>query len=170
MATQGEHDEELEGLLTGGYRYALALTRHQASAEDLLQDAWVSVLQARGPRNRGYLFTAIRSRFLNRHRRERLVSLVSVDDVEAELAQRTTEFDDDWAEGVNPIALEQALAQLRPMEREAMYLSAVEDYTAQEIADLTSQPRGTVLSLIFRARQKLRRALSSDIKQIKMLP
>ena len=170
MAAQSGDDEELRRLLNGGYRYAFALTRHQASAEDLLQDAWVSVLQARGPRNRGYLFTAIRSKFLNRHRRERLVSLVSVDDVEAELAQPTTATEDEWAEGVSPMALEQALAQLRPIEREAMYLAAVEDYTAQEIADLTSQPRGTVLSLIFRARQKLRRALSSDLKLTKSSP
>lgn len=46
------------------------------------------------------------------------------------------------------LILEQALAQLRSIEREALFLAVVEGYTAQEIADLTQQGRGTVLSLI----------------------
>jgi RNA polymerase sigma-70 factor (ECF subfamily) len=52
-----------------------------------------------------------------------------------------------------------ALGHLRPREREALYLSAVESYTAQEIADLTGSPRGTVLSLLHRAKGKLREIL-----------
>jgi len=46
------------------------------------------------------------------------------------------------------------------MEREALLLADVEGYTAQEIAELTGHPRGTILSLIHRSRGKLRRQLS----------
>lgn len=170
MGVQDAQGAQLRDLLQGGFRYALALTRHRAAAEDLLQDAWVAVLQARGPRNRAYLFAAIRSRFLNRYRHERLVSLVPIDEVELELANLAAEGDSDWLEGVDSVEVESALARLRPVEREAIFLSAVEDYTAQEIADLTSQPRSTVLSLIYRARQKLRRALGLPQGRAKTSP
>ncbi len=51
--------------------------------------------------------------------------------------------------------LEPALARLRPEEREAIFLNSVEGYTIQEIADFTQRPRGTVLSLVHRGKQKL---------------
>ena len=57
-------------------------------------------------------------------------------------------------------ALDRALSRLRPQERAALVLSAVEGYTAREIAEFLDCPRGTVLSLMFRARQKLQRWLS----------
>ena len=58
--------------------------------------------------------------------------------------------------------LEKPLSRLREEEREALFLNVVEGYTAQEIAKLTDRPRNTVLSLIHRARFKLRREVASD--------
>ena len=55
--------------------------------------------------------------------------------------------------------LEDALGELRPNERAALYLSAVEGYTAREIGELLDMPRGTVLSLMHRGRNRLRRLL-----------
>jgi RNA polymerase sigma-70 factor (ECF subfamily) len=147
---------DLRELLLSGYRYALSLTHHRAQAEDLVQDAWVAVLQAHGPRTRAYLFTAIRSRFLNWHRRERLVPMVPLDD------PYDASGDDPPLPAVDPEELERALGTLRPVERETLYLACVEGYTAKEIGVLTQVPRGTVLSLLHRARRKLRRALSSE--------
>jgi RNA polymerase sigma-70 factor (ECF subfamily) len=49
------------------------------------------------------------------------------------------------------------MAMLEPLERELLYCWAVEGYTAQEIADWTDSPRGTVLSRIHRLRQKILR-------------
>jgi len=48
------------------------------------------------------------------------------------------------------------LAHLRPEEREALYLNTVEGYTAVEIGAMTGEPRGTVLSRLHRARERLR--------------
>jgi RNA polymerase sigma-70 factor (ECF subfamily) len=148
---------DIAELLQSGYRYALSLTREKSSAEDLLQEAWLAKLKAKGPTNKPYLFTAIRSRYINMYRRDQLVSIVALNEF-AELGdplfeqeQLAIENDHDYAE------LEAALATLRPVERETLYLMAVEGYTAQEVADLTSQPRNTVLSLNYRARQKARR-------------
>jgi len=57
--------------------------------------------------------------------------------------------------------LQSALATLRVREREALFLSVIEGYTAQEIAELTLSSRGTILSLIHRARQKLNQRLTA---------
>ncbi|MBI3777250.1 MAG: hypothetical protein HY273_17190 [Gammaproteobacteria bacterium] len=55
MTTEAARMAELSELLQHGYRYALSLTHHKTRAEDLLQDAWVAVLQARGaPANARY--------------------------------------------------------------------------------------------------------------------
>ena len=47
------------------------------------------------------------------------------------------------------------MAMLEPLERELLFFWAVEGCTAQEIADRTDSPRGTVLSRIHRLRQKI---------------
>jgi RNA polymerase sigma-70 factor (ECF subfamily) len=53
-------------------------------------------------------------------------------------------------------ALERALSRLRPGDRELLYLNAVEGYSTREIGNLIGKPRGTVLSSLHRAKQKLR--------------
>jgi len=151
--TQQQSSADLAELLQQGFRYALSFTHERASAEDILQDAWLSVLNAKGPIEKAYLFTSIRSRFFNQNKREKLVPMIPIDDhaeyVDNQIEEHSINFFSDSAE------IEQALKCLRPIEREAFFLAAVEGYTAQEIADLTSQPRGTVLSLIHRARKKM---------------
>ncbi len=150
--------EELRDLLRRGYRFALSLTHERARAEDLLQDAWLSILSSRRPQHAGYLFATIRNLFFDLHRRSKLLVIEPLDASEdpipdAEpvdiLAQEELRID--------VLTLEQALARLRPEEREALFLTAVEGYTAQQAAELTGRPRGTILSLVYRARLKIRR-------------
>jgi len=57
--------------------------------------------------------------------------------------------------------LNAGLAELRDVEREALFLSVIEGYTAEQIAGMTESNRGTVLSLIHRSKSKLRRWLES---------
>lgn len=155
--------DPLAALLQDGFRYALSLTHDRARAEDLLHEAWLAVLRAGGPQHKGYLFSAIRTRFLNDRKRECLVPFVSLDELREagfEAAQDFFERDLDHDD------LERSLASLRPVEREALFLSAVEGYTAEEIASRTKQPRGTVLSLIHRAKQKLRRFFAREGREV----
>lgn len=152
-----ELKDDLKSLLRQGYRYALALVHDPAQAEDLLQDAWIAVLNANGPHEKGYLFSAIRSRFLNHARRESLVTFVPIE-TQAEIEEHDAggELDAHFAlEDLEP-----ALQQLRPLEREALFLSAAAGYTAQEIAEHNQTTRGTVLSLLHRARKKLHTILN----------
>jgi len=151
--------ESLAILLQHGYRYALSLSHHAAKAEDLLQDAWVAVIQAGGPHEKGYLFCAIRSRYYNLYKRELLVPMEPLDSITEPSydtidVNQEHEFDDP--------RLGMALSQLRGIEREVLYLSAVEGYTAQEITTITGQERGTVLSMLSRTRKKIQHCFSAN--------
>lgn len=158
-----EVTESIEELLHSGYRYALSLSQEKALAEDVLQEAWLAVLKANGPKQRGYLFSAIRSRFLNIRKREQLVPIVSIEEVtELEHSYNDTEIRLD----IEYSKLENALNSLRSVEREALFLLAVEGYTANEIATFTDQPRGTVLSHIHRAKHKIRRFFQSNDAEV----
>lgn len=145
-------------LVQAGFRYALALRHQRQDAEDLVQEACMRLYQRFGclP-DRPLLFTTIRNIHIDQYRREKLVLFEPLPDLDigpGASADPALEAD------LTVAALEAPLARLRLEEREALYLSAVEEYTASEIAQLTQRSRGTILSLIHRARQKLRQALS----------
>lgn len=59
--------------------------------------------------------------------------------------------------------LENALAELPTMQRIVVVLRHEEDLTYEEIADVTKLPLGTVKTHLFRARQKLREKLRSEV-------
>jgi RNA polymerase sigma-70 factor (ECF subfamily) len=146
-------------LLQAGFRYALSLRPAWHDAEDLVQEAWYRLHRRfGGVAGKPLLFTAIRNIHVDRARRDRLVLFEPLDDLRSvpgenpDVAERAVAARD----------LEAPLAALRAEEREALFLNVVEGYSAAEIAALTGRPRGTVLSLVHRAREKLRRALSAD--------
>lgn len=58
--------------------------------------------------------------------------------------------------------MDRFLRQLRDVERETLYLSVVEGYTADEISTMTSTARGTVLSMLHRAKIKLRTWMAGE--------
>jgi RNA polymerase sigma-70 factor (ECF subfamily) len=144
-----------------GYRYALALTHDSGRAADLLQEACLAVVRAGGTWSRGYLFSAVRTRHLNQIRRARLVVIEPMEDpdlFEGDAGDLLTEAE---AMEFEDPRLEAALGTLGEDQREALFLAAVEGYTAAEIGELMDRPRNTVLSLIFRARKKLRAQLEN---------
>jgi RNA polymerase sigma-70 factor (ECF subfamily) len=155
----GRH--ELVMLLQSGYRYALSLTHDRPRAEDLVQDAWTNVLAKGGPRHAGYLFAAIRNRFLDEARRLRLAPSEPLEEADVDAAAPPR---DEEAIHVNRASMQQALARLSSDERESLYLFAVEGYALGEIARLTGRPEGTISSLVTRGRQKLRRLLSNPLR------
>lgn len=154
---------DLGDLVRRGYRFALSLTHDPARADDLIQDAWFAVLRVRGPWNRDYLFTTIRNRFIDQYRRDGRMNIGSLDEMsDAEcVAESQSENGDEWVFSGNG-ALDDALGRLRDEERAVLYLAAVENFTAQRIADLLQWPRGTVLSMLHRARGKLKQMVQND--------
>ena len=142
--------------MQSGYRYALSLTHHGHDAEDLLQEAWLNLCRRYGAASsRAVLYTTIRHLFIDRCRRNRVLAFDSVD----EMAQPVAAPPEMPPGTVGDV--EALLSQLRPGEREAVYLHYIEGRTAEEIGTLTKQPRGTVLSLLHRALKKLQQAVST---------
>lgn len=152
---------EVDDLLNSGFRYAYSLTHDHAEAEDLLQDACVSILNIAGPWEKAYFFTTIRNRFIDRYRRNQKVLFLPLEgEKDGETIPQQVAVEEWIAPDVlSNGALEKALETLRAEERETMFLAVVEGYTAQEIADMTGRPRGTILSLLHRTKAKLRRTL-----------
>ncbi len=147
--------ENLDELVQIGYRFALSLTHHHYDAEDLVQQAWMKLTHRYGRvKNRSLLFTSIRNLFYDQCRRGKVVTFEPIEDHDPpRVSGAAAGTSDD---------LDVLLAGLRAEEREAIYLSAVEGYSAREIGELVGAPRNTVLSLLHRGRQKLAAAVAED--------
>lgn len=152
---------DLVDLVQRGFRFAFSLTHHAAWAEDLVQDAWLSVLRASGPWSRQYLFATIRNRFVDDCRRRQIVGFEPLDDSSESIGAtiEDSSASDVWDDAIDAAGLERALGALRSEERAVLFLAAVEGYTAREIAELLGWPRGSVLSLMHRARGRAREYL-----------
>lgn len=153
---KGEAPQSIDALLQQAYRYAFSLAHDAAEAEDLLQDACVSILASGGSWEHGYVFATIRNRFIDRYRRNRKILFLSLDDHGDEQQDDHPDLNFDTPDVLQNGQLSRALGRLRAEEREALFLSVVEGYTAEEIAELTARPRGTILSLLHRTKEKLR--------------
>lgn len=157
----GRGERRHEALIDAGYRYACALARDPDGARDLVHDAWLSLLARHGTApDRALLFRAIRHRHIDEYRRRRRAGAVDFDD--ADVATHAAAGGDAAPADPTDPRLERALGTLRDVERETLFLAVVEGYTASEIGEMTDSPRGTVLSLLHRARVKLRLALERE--------
>jgi RNA polymerase sigma-70 factor (ECF subfamily) len=157
-----EMPDGVDALLDRGYRYAFSLTHNAAEAEDLLQDACLSILAADGSWARAYLFATIRNRFIDRYRRNRKILFLSLDREEERSGDEHTDLNWEAPDVLQNGSLDRALGSLRTEERETLFLAVVEGYTAEEIAELTARPRGTILSLLYRTKAKLRNLLGKE--------
>lgn len=61
-------------------------------------------------------------------------------------------------------ALEPAMAQMKPRERQLLWLAHAEDYSHKEIADIMGLGAASVRLLLFRARRKMARLLRETSK------
>jgi len=150
-----ESGELIDELLNRGYRYALSLSHDDDVAQDLLQEACLRISRRNGPWKIQYLITTIRNCYIDGYRRAQKVDFSSIENLDL------MGDSDVCLTSLDP-ALETALAQLRLDERELLYLSIMEGYTASELAKLMKKPRGTILSTLHRAKNKLRAFLTQS--------
>lgn len=148
--------QSLESVIQAGYRYACALQTDPGEARGLVHEAWIRAnkMHGRVP-DKTLLFRCVRNIHIDQYRRSKIVQYTANDEMSSFVG------DMDVAE-IPDAALQRALMQLRDVERESLFLSAVEGYTADEIAKLTGKSRGTILSLILRARNKLKTLMLED--------
>lgn len=151
-------------------RYALALTRNDADADDIVQETYLrahrywSTFQ-HGTDCRKWLLTICRNVFTTTiHREERSIA-VEDDELESLAAARTHNaarfagVDDIYARLDLGPAIRAAIEQLDDVFREVVVLSDVEGLSYEEIAETLGIPMGTVRSRLFRARRQLQEAL-----------
>lgn len=144
-------DEQLQQ----AYRYAMSLSNDHSVAKDIVHTAYVKVLErgTGGVKNaQGYLFRCIRNTFIDKKRFDSRWLMVPDDHPDNTVA---IGFDTLEATSINQDLLVKLWAELNPIERELLYLWAVEEYTVDEISDLTETSRGTLLSRIHRVRKKI---------------
>jgi RNA polymerase sigma-70 factor (ECF subfamily) len=150
------------------HRGALRLTRHDADAQDLVQDTVLRALERRvqfqpGTNLRAWLFTIQRSLYISAYRRRRQVAwLGSLEDDEqggAEEALATTSAEETMLEGWMDEDLRGALAALPEHYREVVVLRDVAQRSYAQIAAQLDCPLGTVMSRLHRGRALLRQLI-----------
>src|SRR5262245_14161150 len=163
MPSRGFEDTVLPHL-DAAFNYARWLTRNDAEAEDVVQDACVRAMRffasLRDDDARAWLFTIVRNTWYSRV--SRLASVTAgaplnderdqwpdngLDPEERLLQQHTVEL------------VRRALEQLPVDFREAIVLREIEGLSYKEIAAVVGVPIGTVMSRLARARERLQTIL-----------
>jgi RNA polymerase sigma-70 factor, ECF subfamily len=153
------------------YNYALRLTRNEADARDLTQEAFIRVYRAWRSFQPGTSFLSWIYRIVtNLHRDElrRRKGRYQEEIPEDNVPQRyggaqplATEPIEDLVERQLSERMSKALAALSLEQRQVLILADVEEYSYQEIADAVGCSIGTVRSRLHRARHQLRRHIES---------
>ncbi len=150
-------DSELNEILNRGYKYALSLTNDKNDSFDLVQSSYLKIVEKNKPLIISYLITTIRNLFIDNKRKEKLkLNWIK-------MATPKTSYKANFT--TEPY-LEKILSQLSTRNREIIFLSILEEYTAQEISDLMKIPRGTILSILSRTKQKLKIQLNEKTKVV----
>lgn len=150
-----EHQESL-------YCYLYRMSRNQAEAEEMAQEAFIRAWEGLG-RFRGaasfktWLFRIAANLCINRlSRRKPLVPLT--EDIPA---ARRAEPDEAYRQRVRSECIARALADLPVDQRSALLLSVYEELSHADIAEAMGRSPDSVNMLLYRARMGLRRSLEA---------
>lgn len=160
MKTPGEGMQETKWLIAREIprlrRYALALTRDPAAADDLVQDTLERAIRKqhlwkRHGSLRGWLYRILYHVFLNQSpRRRRQASEIDIDAVPEPVASGSPES------GLVRRDIVTAMQELPAEQRAAIALTAVEGLSYDEAAAALDIPVGTLRSRLSRGRERLR--------------
>lgn len=157
----------IEPLIPALRRYARALMRDRAAADDLVQDSLERAVSRwhllRGDGDaRTWIFAILHNLAINRlrqtQRRGRHIPIEDADDVA--LARPPSQ-----EEALRHRDLLRALGELPAEQRSVLLLVSVEDLSYAETAKVLGIPIGTVMSRLARARDKLLHTMEGREKQ-----
>jgi RNA polymerase sigma-70 factor (ECF subfamily) len=149
----------------GVFRYLLRQCGNRASAEELFQDIWMNLVQARSryrveAKFSTYLYTLAHNRLMDHFRRHKGLELVSLDQDEddpLDLPASATVQPERAAESREQAARLLALVEALPAaQREAFLLHEEGGLSLEEIAGVTDSNREAVKSRLRYALAKLR--------------
>ncbi|WP_263357309.1 RNA polymerase sigma factor [Acidicapsa ligni] len=138
------------------WAYIARVSGDRALADDLMQESFVRFLCALNrPRqqdgevaSRRYLFR-IATNLLRDHWKS--PRNLSIEDVPEEFFSATCNAGHNESQAI----LDPAMAQMRPRERQILWLAHAEGYSHKEIAEVTGLASASVRLLLFRARRKI---------------
>lgn len=139
------------------WAYLARVSGDPALADDLMQESYVrflcATLQEEGDiAARRYLFRIATNLLHDSWRRPRTASIEELPETCFVAADATTQSE-------VRAELGPALRQMRPRDRQLLWLAHAEGYTHREIAEVTGLAAGSVRLLLFRARRKMARLL-----------
>jgi RNA polymerase sigma factor (sigma-70 family) len=153
--------------LDAAFNYARWLTKNDADAEDVVQDAYVRALRffssLRGEDARAWLFAIVRNTWYGRFPRRAGSPVITAADEDAD--NRADGSLDPEAQLIQQQTVEQvrqALETLPTDFREVLVLRELEGLSYKEIAAIVGIPLGTVMSRLARARERLAGVLAMN--------
>ena len=156
------------------YAAALRMARNPADAEDLVQETYLKAFNAfdsfkQGTNLKAWLYRIMTNTYINSYRKkQRQPQQAFGEDVEdwqlARAEQHTStglrSAEMDALDRMPDSVVTQAMEQLAPDFRMAVYLADVEGFSYKEIASIMGTPIGTVMSRLNRGRTQLRALLA----------
>jgi RNA polymerase sigma-70 factor, ECF subfamily len=140
------------------WAYLVRVSSDPALADDLMQESYVRFLCADAPSDgevaaRRYLFRIATNLLRDHWRRPHSASIEEIpEEFFAAAAQSESQVD-------SRTILGPALAQLRPRDRQLLWLAYAEGYSHREIAEITGLASASIRLLLFRSRRKIARLL-----------
>ncbi len=159
MAT-GRFEETVLPHLDAAFNYARWLTRNEAEAEDVVQDACVRALRfltsLRDDNARPWLLAIVRNTWYSRlSRRSHFTRGIGADDGDLDMPDAALDPEEQMLQQHTVTRVRSALEQLPVDFREVLVLREIEGLSYKEIAAVLNIPIGTVMSRIARGRERL---------------
>ena len=150
--------------LDAAFNYARWLTRNDAEAEDVVQDACVRAIRffssLRDDNPRAWLFTIVRNTWYSRvSRRAHVVAGAALSDEQHQWPDDALDPEERLLQQHTVAVVRAALEQLPVDFREAIVLREIEGLSYKQIAAVVGVPIGTVMSRLARARERLQAIL-----------
>lgn len=173
-------EEQALGFMDQLYAAALRMTRNPADAGDLVQETFVKAYAAfasfeQGTNLKAWLYRILTNTFINGYRKnQREPYQGAIDDLEdwqlgsAESLTLGRSARSAEAEAIDHLPdsdVKEALQAIPEDFRLAVYLTDVEGFSYQEVADIMKTPVGTVMSRLHRGRRLLRGLLADYARE-----
>jgi RNA polymerase sigma-70 factor (ECF subfamily) len=141
--------------------YLTRVSGNHALADDLLQESYLRFLCATCPEGgevnyRRYLYRIATNLLRDHWRRPRAACIDDVPEQFLAARDRLSSVD-------SQVTLDPALLQMRPRDRQLLWLAHAEGYSHREIAEITGLNAAGIRLLLFRARRKIARLLRKQL-------